>query len=160
MKFRKVLTNNDFDLDLRIRFVKCYVWSVLLYGMEGWTLKVNTMNRLEAFEMWIYRRILKVPWTARKTNEEVLRTIRRKRELLEIIKRRKTAYLGHIIRNGRYQFLQLVIEGKIEGRRGVGRKKMSWLRNVRQWTGLRTVGDLFSTIRNKEEWVHVIANIH
>jgi len=51
MKFKKVLTNTDVDLGLRIRFVQCYVWTVLLYGMEGWTLNVSTMNKLEVFEM-------------------------------------------------------------------------------------------------------------
>jgi len=70
IKLKKVLTNTDFDLGLRIRFVKCYVWTVLLYGMEEWTLKVSTMNKLEAFEMWVYRRVLRIPWTARRTNDE------------------------------------------------------------------------------------------
>jgi len=88
---------------------------VLLYGMEGWTLKAAAINKLEAFEMWLYRRILKIPWTARLTNEE----------MFESIEKRKTAYLGHIMRNTKYQFLHLLIEGKIEGRRGIGRKKMS-----------------------------------
>jgi len=85
-----------------------------------------------------------------------MRIINKDRELLDTIKPRKTAYLGHVIRNERYQFLQLIIEGK----RGIGRKKMSWLRNVRQWIGLRTMQDLMYTIRNKEEWTNVIANIH
>ena len=160
IKFRNVLTNSDFDLQMRLRFVKCYIWSVLLYGMEGWTLKMNTMNRLEAFEMWIYRRILKVPWTARVTNEEILRGIGTERQLLYTIKLRKTAYLGHVVRNERYQFLQTLIEGKIEGSRGVGRRRMSWLRNVRQWTGLRNIGDLIHTARDREKWSNVIANIH
>jgi len=93
--------------------VKCYVWTVLRYGME-----------------------------------------------LDTIKRRKTAYLGHVIRNERYQFLQLMVEGKIEGKRGIGKKKMSWLRNVRRWTGLRTMQCLMHTIRNKEDWTNAIANIH
>ena len=132
LKLRNVLTCSDFDIELRIRFMKCYVWSVLLYGMEGWTMKTSTINKLEAFEMWLYRRILKIPWTARETNEEVLRRVNKERELFDIIKKRKTAYLGHIMRNKKYKFLQLMIEGKIEGKRGMGRKKMSWLRNIRK----------------------------
>jgi len=143
-RIENVLTNTDFDLGLRIIFAKFYVWTVLLYGMEGGSL------------VWFYRRVLRIPWTARRTNDEVLRIINKYRELLDTIKRRKTAYLGHVIRNERYQFPQLIIEGK----RGIGRKKMSWLRNVRQWTGLRTMRELMHTIRNKEEWTNVIANIH
>ena len=74
--------------------------------------------------MWVYRRILKIPWMAKISNEEVLRRVNRDRELFNIIKKRKTAYLGHIMRNSKYQLLQLIIEGKIEGKRGRGRKTM------------------------------------
>jgi len=95
--------------------------------------------------MWVYRRVLRIPWIARRTNDEVSRIINKDRVLLDTIKRRKTAYLSHVILNERYQFVQLIIKGKIEGKRGIDRKKMLWLRNVRQWTGLR------ATIRNREE---------
>lgn len=157
---RRVFSCSDFDLGLRLRFLKCYVWSVLLYGMEGWTLKVDNINKLEAFEMWLYRRMLKIPWTARMTNVEVLSRINKERELLVAVKKRKTAYLGHVMRNEKYECLQLLIEGKIEGRRGVGRKKLSWLRNIRQWTGVNDIQTLIHTARDREEMENVIANIH
>jgi len=69
--------------------------------MEGWTLTVSTMNKPEAFEMWVYRRVLRIPWTARRANDEVLRIINKNHELLDTIKRRKTRYLGQVIRNER-----------------------------------------------------------
>lgn len=68
-KLRKVLTNTDFDLSLKTRFIKCYVWSVLLYGMEGWTLKVFAMNKIEAFEMWIYRDVDSCEYRGRQNNQ-------------------------------------------------------------------------------------------
>jgi len=77
------------------------------------------MNKLEAFEMWVYRRVLRIAWTARRTNYEVLRIINKDRKLLPPLNVEKRTYLGHVICNGRYQFLQLIIEGK----RGIGRKK-------------------------------------
>lgn len=160
LNFKNILTCSDFDIKLRIRFVKCYVWSVLLYGVEGWTIKINDINRLEAFEMWLYRRILKIPWTAKTTNEEVLRKVGKGRELFNTIKKRKTAYLGHIMRNEKYRLLQLIIQGKIEGKRGIGRKKMSWLRNIRQWTGICDIQSLIHTARNRELMENVVANIH
>ena len=67
--------------------------------MEGWTLKVPTMNRIEVFEMWLLRRILKIKWTERISNNEVLKRLNKDREILTTIKRRKAAYLGHIMRN-------------------------------------------------------------
>ena len=108
---------------------------MLLYGIEEWSLKVSEMNRLEIFEMWVYHRVLKIPWTARATNGGVLRRMGKNQEILTMIKRRKTAYLGHIMHNTKYELLQKIIQGKIKGRRGVERKKLSWLRNIRQWTG-------------------------
>lgn len=120
----------------------------------------NELNIIEAFEMWIYRRLLRIPWTAKITNEEVLKRVDEDRELLRTIKRRKTAYLGHVMRNKKYQLLQLIIEGKIEGRRGMGRKKMSWLRNIRHWSGINSVGDLLHTAMNRREMENVVANIH
>ena len=95
-EYRKILTNRDFNINLKLRFVKCYVWPVLLYAMETWTLKIVDMNRIEAFEMWIYRRLLKTSWTERVTNAEVLRRLGKNRELLLTIKHRKTSYLGHL----------------------------------------------------------------
>lgn len=160
LKLRRVFTCSDFDLELRLRFLRCYVWSVLLYGMEGWTLKVNAINKLEAFEMWLYRRILKIPWTAKVTNVDVLASVNKERELFNTIKKRKTAYLGHIMRGEKYKYLQLVIEGKVEGRRGMGRKRLSWLRNIRQWTGIHNIQTLIHTARNRSEMENVVANIH
>ncbi|CAG9830977.1 unnamed protein product [Diabrotica balteata] len=101
--------------------VNCYVCSVLLYSAEVWTLKVSMMNKIEPLEMWVYRRM---PLTASKTNKEVLRSINKDRELLKTVKHRKMSYLGHIVRGSRYKILQLILKGKIEGRRGIGRKQV------------------------------------
>ena len=79
--------------------------------------------------------------------------------MLSTIKRRKTAYLGHVIRNERYHLIQLIMEGKIEGRRGIGRKKMSWLRNIKQWTNIRNTGELIHSIGDRVKWSEMIANI-
>ena len=95
-----------------MRYARCYVWSQLLHAVESWTLKVNAINKIEAFEMWTYRRLLSIPWTGRVTNEEVLRRMKKQRELFTNIKKRKTAYLGHILRNEKYKILQLILEKK------------------------------------------------
>nr|CAH7716415.1 unnamed protein product [Callosobruchus chinensis] len=97
LKLKKILTNRDLNFKLRYRMVECYVWSVLLYGAEAWTLKAAAINRIETFEMWTLRRMLKISWTEHARNDD----------------------------------------GNMEGgRRGIGRKILSWLRNIRQWTGI------------------------
>lgn len=92
------------------------MFSVVLYGVESWTL---TGKRLEAFEMWLYRRNSKIPWTAHVTNQKVLEQLNKETEILNAIKNRNSEYLGHIIRNSqRYELLRLILQGKVEGRRG------------------------------------------
>ena len=143
LKLKNFFLARTLPLALRIRVVKCYVWPVLLYGAETWSLKVRTLNRIEAFEMWTLRRLLRIPWTAHRSNEEVLEMAGVQRELLHIVKNRKISYLGHILRGDRYSIPKLILQGKIEGRRGPGRKQHSWLRNIRDWCGIRDAATIF-----------------
>ena len=92
------------------------------------------------------------------TNDEVLRRLKKNTELINTIKIRKLSYFGHIIRNPKYQFLQLVIQGKIAGHRGPGRRRTSWLKNLRAWFG-KTSLELFRAAVNKAMIVNMIANI-
>lgn len=158
VRMKKLLTNTTLSLDTRYRFVKTYIYSILLYGTECWTMGKRIMQRLEAFEMWVFRRLLKIPWTRRMTNENVIGMMGTDRELLQHVKRRKTSYLGHIYRGPKYQLLKLIMEGKIEGQRGPGRRKCSWLKNVREWTGLNT-HTLLRTAVNREEFDSIVANL-
>nr|CAH7756553.1 unnamed protein product [Callosobruchus chinensis] len=151
LKLKKILTNRNLHFKLRYRMVKCYVWSVLLYGAEAWTLKAAAINRIEAFEMWTLRWMLKISWTEHVRNDDVLRMAGLEdRELFEHIKKRKISYLRHIIRGEQYEFQRLILQGKIKsGRRGIGRKKLSWLRNVRQWTGISDLQSIQESARNR-----------
>ena len=82
----------------RVRLMKCYVWSGLLYGCETWTISKGMRKRLEAAEMWFYRRMMRIPWTARITNEEVLERVGVGRSLIGTIRKRQLSFLGHILR--------------------------------------------------------------
>ena len=158
LRMKRLLTNPTISLHIRYRFVKAYIYSIVLYGTESWTLKARSMQRLEAFEMWVMRRMLKISWTEHTSNETVLRRMNADREILGIVKRRKTSYLGHIYRGERYEFLRLIMEGKIEGRRGPGRRQCSWLKNVRDWTGLDSQS-LLRVAQDRERFAGVVANL-
>lgn len=147
-KLKNFLLARSLPLTLRLRVVKCYIWPILLYGAETWSLKARTLNRIEAFEMWTLRRLLRVPWTAHATNEEVLRTAGYEREMLNIVKERKVSYLGHILRGDKYYIPKLILQGKIEGRRGPGRKQHSWLRNIRDWCNISDAATIFRRAEN------------
>ncbi|KAG1687297.1 putative uncharacterized transposon-derived protein F52C9.6 [Nymphon striatum] len=93
-----ILTSRNLKTETKKRLVKCYIWSTLLYGAETWTLTKIMMTKIKAFEMWIYRRMLKISYTEHRTNEFVLRKIEAKRSLMNTIKKRKCTYFGHIMR--------------------------------------------------------------
>ena len=101
-----ILTNKE-NKQMRKRILQCYIWSTLLYRCETWTLTKTMESKLEAFEMWAYRRILGVSWTEHETSEEVLRMANTTSSLLPTIKKRKCQYLGHVIRARSIQKLWL-----------------------------------------------------
>ena len=116
------------DLDLRKKLVKCYIWSMVLYGAETWTLRAADQKYLESSEMWCWRRMEKISWIDHVRNEEVLLRVNEQRNILREIRKRKANWIGHILR--RNCLLKQVIEGKIKGemdvtrRRGRRRKKL------------------------------------
>jgi hypothetical protein len=135
------------------------VFSVLLYRVETWTLTELTCKKIEGFEMWLYRRILKISWTDRVTNQLVLERMGKQKELLTTIKTRKLEYFGHILRNNqRYNILQLILQGKIEGKRSVGRRRISWLKNLRDWYNTTSI-DLFRASLDRNIVANMISNI-
>jgi hypothetical protein len=101
------------DLELRKKLVKCYVWSIALYGAETWTLRAMDQKHLESIEMWCWRRMEKISWTDHVRNEIVLLRVKEQRNILHEIRKRKANWIGHISR--RNCLLRRFIEGKIKG---------------------------------------------
>ena len=110
---RRNLLTSKICLSLRKRLMKALVWPVLLYGCETWTMKKSVKSRLEAFEMWIWRRMAKVSWKDKRTNEEVLKIVGESRKLLQKILEQKKNWIGHVLR-GEGLMLK-VMEGRMEG---------------------------------------------
>jgi hypothetical protein len=111
---KKNLFTSKLDLNLKKKLVKCYIWSIALYGVETWTLRKVDQKYLESFEMWCWRRMENISLTDRVRNEEVLHRVKEERNILHTIKRRKANWIGHILR--RNCLLKHVIEEKLEGR--------------------------------------------
>jgi len=124
----RTLFNSTLDLELRKKLVKCYVWSIALYGAETWTLRTVDQKHLESFEMWCWRRMEKISWTDHVRNEDVLLRVKEQRNVLREIRKRNANWIGHILR--RNCILQRVTEGKIQGgievtgRQGRRRRKL------------------------------------
>ena len=120
-KMERLLTSRNVDLGTRIRLLKCYVWSTLLYGCETWTVSKTMEARLEAAEMWFYRRMLKVSWVEKVSNTEVLRRAGVQQDLVLKIIHRQISFIGHVLRKG--QLEEAALTGRIQGKRARGRQR-------------------------------------
>ena len=123
---RKVKTNldsifksRDITLPTKIRLVKAVVFPVVMYGCESWTIKKAEHRRIVAFELWCWRRLLRVPWTARRSNQSILKEIRPGRSLEGLMLKLKPQYFGHLMRRAD-SFEKTLMLGKIDGRRRRG----------------------------------------
>ena len=157
-KMKRVFCGRDLSLELKVRLMRCYVLSVLFYGVETWTMKKIDIKKIDAFEMWMYRRMLRISWTQKITNVEVMRRMHKEREVILTIKKRKLQYLGHITRGRKYQLLQTIMQGKIAGKRSVGRRRNSWLKNLREWYNCSN-NQLFRSAVSKVRIALMIANL-
>lgn len=127
-KKKGLFTSRNISLDVRKRMLKTYVWSIATYGSEAWTMGVTEERRLEAFEAWCYRRMLKVSWRERWTNEEVFNKAEEERSFLRWIKRRRARLIGHIIRHD--GMLKMIIEGVVEGKNLRGRPRLEYMKQL------------------------------
>ena len=118
---------------LNMRIIKCYIYSTLMYGSETWTLNKHIDDRIDVFEICVYRRTGRTSWKEKKTNKEVLTTLNMKKELLIKIKLRQIKYFGHIKRHE--TLLKTLLEGKVKGKRASGRQRYRWENNITRWTG-------------------------
>ena len=126
-KMKSVFTNRNIKMNTKIRVMKTYVWSVLLYGYECWTINKEMERKLAAVEMWFIRRMMRISWTEKKSDESVLKDANLERSLIKTIRKRQLTFLGHICRHKGLEHLS--ITGKIEGKRSRGRQRnLNWRR--------------------------------
>ena len=112
---KQLLCSNNFSLEMKKKLTKSCIWSVALYGSETWTLGKNEERAVNAFETWCWRRMLKIKWTDRITNEEVFQKVEKEQLLLKILKNRRRSWIGHTIRHN--EFVVNILEGAISGKK-------------------------------------------
>ena len=121
-----ILKSRDITLQTKVRLVKAMVFPVVMYGCESWTTKKAEHWRINAFELWCWRRLLRVPWTARRSNQSILKEISPGCSLEGLMLKLKLQYFGHLMRRADSLEKTLML-GKTEGRRRRGRQRMRWL---------------------------------
>ena len=124
-----ILKSRDITLSTKVRLVKAMVFPVVMYGCESWTIKKAEHQRIDAFELWCWRRLLRVPWTARRYTQSILKEISPECSLERLMLKLKLQYFGHLMRRGDLLEKTLML-GKIEGGRSRGRQRMRWLDGI------------------------------
>ena len=124
-----ILKSRDITLATEIRLVKTMVFPVVTYGCESWTIKKAEHRSIDAFELWCWRSLLRVPWTARRSNQSILKEISPERSLEGLMLKLKLQYFGHLMRRAD-SFEKTLMLGKIEGRRRRRRQKIRWLDGI------------------------------
>ena len=124
-----ILKSKDITLPTNVCLVKAMVFAVVMYGCENWTIKKAESRRIDAFELWFWRRLLRVPWTARRSNQSILKEISPGCSLEGLMLKLKFQYFGHPMQRAD-SFEKTLMLGKIEGRRRRGQHRMRWLDGI------------------------------
>ncbi|GFO06435.1 endonuclease-reverse transcriptase [Plakobranchus ocellatus] len=160
-KMKTILTNKHISIETRKRALQCYIEPVLMYGCGAWTISKQIQNKLEATEMWFLRRMLRIPWTAKKTNERVLNEANKRRSMVRtiiIIRKRQATFLGHVMRRGKLE--HLVTTGKFEGKRSRGRQREKIMDRLATWLGPGKVSDILAAVKDRDLWRDIIVNAY